>query len=202
MSKVLKVKESLTRKPDTTKAKSILERLKPLNELYVSKEDSIKLKELFKKNLPSGWKATYSVSPWYGFVVTVNTLPVKDAQDLAYSTPEQYRKEVIIGSRKWDIHPLRQEDLDLDKKVMTKQFKLQFNPVGGDLKNDIAKRLDDLKDTLNPKSKTAEKIAKLVVEALKDGYNRTDSYRDIFDQTYGITFVFGDEYKNKFVKLS
>lgn len=204
MSKVVQLKEKLSKKPKVTKAKAILEGLNKVkvNESYVSKEEAEKLKEFFKKNLPVGWKATYSISPWDGFVVSVNTLPIKDVKEMAYKDSDEYRKAGNTVSNRWDDLALKLEHVNLDKKQLDKQFTLKFTPKGGNAKNDVKTRLEDLRTKIDPRAKISETIAKLVVEALKDGYDNSDSYHDYFDQSYGLAFKFGDEYKNKFVKLS
>lgn len=204
MSKVVQLKEKLNKKPEVTKVKAILEGLNKVkvNESYVSKEEAEKLKEFFKKNLPTGWKATYTVSNWDGFVINVNTLPTKDAKEMAYKDLDDYRKAGNGVTNRWDDLAFKQEHINLDKKQLDKQFQLKFSPKGGNAKNDLKTRLEDLRSKINPKAKISETIAKIIVEVLKDGYDNSDPYHDYFDQSYSITFNFGDEYKNKFVKLS
>lgn len=202
MSKVVQLKEKLNKKPEVTKAKAILENLNKVSEGYVSKEDAEKLKEFFKHNLPTGWKATYSISPWDDFVVTVNTLPTKDAKEMAYKDLEEYKRAGNGVLNRWDDLAIKLEHVNLDKKQLDKQFQLKFSPKGGNAKNDLKTRLEDLRTKINPKAKISETLAKIIVEALKDGYDNSDPQSDYFDRSHSITFKFGDEYKNKFVKLS
>lgn len=202
MSKVVQLKEKLNKKPEATKAKVILENLNKVCESYVSKEDAEKLKDFFKKNLPSGWKATYSISPWDDFVVTVNTLPIKDVKEMAYKDLEDYKRAGNGVLNRWDDLAVKQEHINFDKKQLDKQFQLKFSPKGGNAKNDLKTRLEDLRTKINPKAKISETLAKIIVEALSDGYDNSDPHSDYFDRSYSVTFKFGDEYKNKFVKLS
>ena len=176
MSKVVQLKEKLNKKPEVTKAKAILENLNKVSEGYVSPKEVERLKEVFRKGMPNGWKATLSASGSYGdFVVKINTIPMKDIKAMAYENYEEYTKKNGRKSEnvyKYDVVSF--DAIDEDKKVFTKDFEIHVNP------------------TKDPKSNN--------FKVMKTGYNNSDSQSDYFDQSFSVLLRFGDY--NKPVKLS
>ncbi len=202
MSKVVQLKEKLNKKPEVTKAKAILENLNKVSEGYVSPKEVERLKEVFRKGMPNGWKATLSASGSYGdFVVKINTIPMKDIKAMAYENYEEYTKKNGRRSENVYKHDVISFDaIDEDKKVFTKDFEIYVNPTKDPKSNNFKVRLEELAQHMKTDSQAVKKLAETLVEAMKTGYNNSDSQSDYFDQSFSVLLRFGDY--NKPVKLS
>lgn len=203
MSKVVQLKEKLNKKPKATKAKVILESLNKTSFLeYVSPEEKDRLKEVFRKGMPKGWKATLSASGSYGdFVVKINTIPMKDIKDMAYANYEEYTKKNGRKSEnvyKYDVVSL--DSIDEGQKTFNKVFEIHVNPTKDPKSNNFKFRLDELSHYMKTDSQAVKKLAETLVEAMKTGYNNSDSQSDYYDQSFSVLLKFG-EY-NKPIKLS
>lgn len=202
MSKVVQLKEKLNKKPEVTKAKAILENLNKVSEGYVSPKEVERLKEVFRKGMPNSWKATLSASGSYGdFVVKINTIPMKDIKAMAYENYEEYTKKNGRKSEnvyKYDVVSF--DAIDEDKKVFTKDFEIHVNPTKDPKSNNFKVRLEELSHYMKTDSQAVKKLAETLVEAMKTGYNNSDSQSDYFDQSFSVLLRFGDY--NKPVKLS
>lgn len=203
MSKVVQLKEKLSKKPEDTKAKVILESLNKTSFLeYVSPTEKERLKEVFKKGMPNGWKATLSAGGSYGdFVVKINTIPMKDIKDMAYISYEEYTKKNGRNSEniyKYDVVSI--DSIDEEKKVFNKDFEIHVNPTKDPKSNNFKFRLDELSHYMKTDSQAVKKLAETLVEAMKTGYNNSDSQSDYYDQSFSVLLKFG-EY-NKPIKLS
>lgn len=202
MSKVVQLKEKLNKKPEVTKAKVILESLNKVSEGYVSPKEVERLKEVFKKGMPNGWKATLSASNSYGdFVVKINTIPMKDIKAMAYENYEEYTKKNGRKSENvYKYNVVSFDAIDEDKKVFTKDFEIHVNPTKDPKSNNFKVRLEELSHYMKTDSQAVKKLAETLVEAMKTGYNNSDSQSDYFDQSFSVLLRFGDY--NKPVKLS